>query len=108
MTQSGYQPAIPPFLTPVDGGVRIAVKAVPGASQDAIAGVLGDRLKVRVAAPPEDGKANRAICKLLAKVLGLPVRQVQVDSGHTRPEKSLVVQGATLEFAAAKLHRASP
>jgi len=49
----------------------IAVKAVPGAARDEIAGLLGERLKVRVAAPPEDGKANEAICRVLAAALGL-------------------------------------
>ena len=46
----------------------LRVKAVPGAKRDAIAGALGDRLKIRVAAPPEDGQANAAIRALLARV----------------------------------------
>ena len=100
-------PVIPAYLTAVDGGVRIAVKAVPGASRDAIAGPLGERLKVKVAAPPEDGKANEAICKLLAKALSLPMRQVQVESGHTGPEKSLLARGTTLDNAGAKLSAVS-
>jgi uncharacterized protein (TIGR00251 family) len=74
-------------------GVRIAVKAVPGSSRDAIAGPLGDRLKVRVAAPPEDGKANKAIEALLATACGLHARDATVVSGRTRPEKTVELRG---------------
>ncbi len=70
-----------------DGGAVIRVKAVPGASRDQIAGVLGDRLKVKVAAPPEGGKANKAICALIAKALGVKTAQVEIVSGATNPEK---------------------
>ncbi len=48
--------------------VLVWVKAVPGAAQDTVAGALGDRLKVRVSAAPEDGRANKAICRLLELV----------------------------------------
>ena len=71
----------------------LSVKAVPGAKRDAIAGVLGDRLKVRVAAPPEGGKANKAICALLAGSLGLKPAQVTVQAGHTHPEKTVRIEG---------------
>ena len=63
------------------------VKAVPGASRDAIAGAIGDRLKVKVGAPPEGGKANRGICELLAGALGVKARNVGVERGRGHPEK---------------------
>ena len=65
------------------------IKAVPGASRNQIAGVLGDRLKIRVAAAPDHGKANRSICELLAKQLKIKISQVSIESGHTNPEKSV-------------------
>lgn len=75
------------------GGVRIAIKAVPGASRDQIAGVLGERLKVRVAAPAEGGKANRAICALVAEALGISAGSVEILTGVSGPEKVLSVTG---------------
>ena len=77
--------------------VLLWVKAVPGASRNQIAGLLGDRLKVRVSAPPEGGKANKAICKLLTKALGVKANQISIESGETNPEKVLRVAGATTD-----------
>lgn len=76
-----------------EGGSLLRIKAVPGARREAIAGVLGDRLKVRVAAPPERGRANRAIEALVARILGLKARDVCVASGLTSPDKTLHIRG---------------
>lgn len=79
----------------VDGpAIRLPVKVVPGARRDEIAGMLGDRLKVRVAAPPEGGRANRAACALIAAALGVKPRQVEVEAGHATADKTLRVRGA--------------
>ena len=69
--------------------ILIPIKAVPGASSNQIAGMLGDRLKVRIAAAPEAGKANKAICTLIAKALDIKPAMIEVSSGHTNPEKIL-------------------
>ncbi len=84
-------------------GLRIRLKVVPGASRDSLAGWLGDRLKIRVAALPEHGQANAAACRLLAKALGLNRRQVQIVAGHASPEKTAEVQGLSAEQALALL-----
>ncbi len=76
---------------------RITIKAVPGARRDEIVGMLGDRLKVRVIAPPEGGRANAAICALIADALGVKARQVEVVSGHASAEKTIRVAGAEPE-----------
>jgi len=80
-----------------DGFWLIRVKAVPGASRDEVAGVLGDRLKVRVSAPPEGGKANKAICKVLAERLGVQSRAVSVVTGSSRVMKSLRIDAQNLD-----------
>lgn len=96
-TDAGQPSRLPAWASLDGGGVLIRVKAVPGASRDAIAGALGDRLKVRVSAPPEGGKANDAIRRLLAAALGVHDRAVQVVQGHGTPLKSLRVDGAVAE-----------
>ncbi len=86
-----------PIVESTAEGCLIRLKVVPGSSRDAIAGVLGDRLKVKVAAAPEDGKANKAVCSLLAKALGIKTRDVEVESGHSSPEKTLRIAGVPAE-----------
>ena len=83
------------------GGALLGVKAVPGASRDSIAGVLGERLKVRISAPAEGGKANKAICELIAASLGLKSREVEIVAGHSSPEKQVRIHGATVEQVSA-------
>ena len=82
---------------------RLKVKAVPGASRSEIVGRLGEALKVRVAAPPEGGKANREILALLAARLGLPAADVTLVSGAASPAKVVELRGFTAEQAWARL-----
>lgn len=81
----------PAFVDRSAGELRIRVKAVPGASRDRIAGQLGDRLKVCVAAAPEGGKANAAIASLLADALGVAERTVVLRSGAAAPMKVFAI-----------------
>ena len=71
--------------------IKLRLKAVPGASRDQIAGVLGDRIKVRISAAPEGGKANKAICKLFAKALKIKPANIEIIAGHTNPEKTIQI-----------------
>ncbi len=90
----------PAWAAAADGdAVLLRIKAVPGAKRDEIAGELGDRLKVRVSAAPEDGKANKAICALIAKRLGVRKKDVRIHSGMTNPEKIVRVEGIGVEAA---------
>lgn len=79
------------------------VKAVPGAKRTELAGVLGDRLKVRVSQPPEDGKANRAIRELLAARLGVRASDVEIVRGISNAEKVVRVTGLSVDELRAKL-----
>ena len=75
--------------------VRIQVHLTPRASRDEIAGWQGDVLRVRVAAPPIEGKANDALVRLLAKALGLPKSRVGVVAGARSREKTVGIDGLT-------------
>ncbi len=86
-------------LGPAADGVCVRVKVVPGASRSRVVGMLGDRLKLAVAAPPEDGKANRAVCKLLAEVLGVSAKSIAVTAGPAQPKKTITVTGVSLAQA---------
>lgn len=72
-------------------GWLISVHAQPGAKKSAVVGVHGEALKVRVAAPPVDGKANEALTAFVAKALGVPRRAVCIVKGESSREKLLLV-----------------
>ena len=71
--------------------MELRVKAVPGASRSEIVGILGDRLKIRIAAPPEHGKANQALLLLIADWLG--TKNIDLIAGHASAEKTVRVIG---------------
>ena len=73
----------------------------PGAKKTDIAGLHGDALKIRLAAPPVDGKANAALIGYVADRLDLPKSAVQLKSGQTSRRKVLAVSGASAAQAAA-------
>lgn len=69
------------------------MKVVPGAARSGVAGVLGDRLKVRVAVPAEGGKANRAVVELLKEWLG--ATEVEIVAGHSTAAKTVRARGVS-------------
>jgi uncharacterized protein (TIGR00251 family) len=72
---------------------QIRVKVTPGARENAVAGWVGDVLKVRVRAAPERGKANEAVCAVIASALGVAPRDVTVSRGQASREKVVEVAG---------------
>jgi uncharacterized protein len=81
----------------------IAVKAIPNAPRTEVAGWLGDALKVKVHAPPVEGRANEALCEFLADALGVPRRAVTVMRGDTSRQKVIRIAGLRLEAVKARL-----
>ena len=73
------------------------VVVVPRASRSRISGMHSDSLKVTLAAPPVDGEANRELCSLIAKLLGVPKRSVQITRGEHSKHKTVQVVGVTVE-----------
>ena len=77
-----------------DGGLTFAVRVVPRASRTEIAGEYNGALKIRVAAPPVEGAANREVIRLLAKVFKLPQSAVEIVSGTASKNKTVYMVGA--------------
>lgn len=80
-----------------DGALAFAVRVVPRASRSEIVGEHDGALRVRVAAPPVEGAANEELVRLLARALGVPVRAVEITSGHASKTKVVRVAGADRE-----------
>jgi len=81
---------------------RIALHVTPKSGRNEICGWRGGELSVRVTAPPEDGKANVAVCKLIAKTLGVPKSAVSVVRGDSSRHKQVEVEGLS-EMEAASI-----
>ena len=77
----------PLFVRPVSEGIEIRIKVVAGARRSAIVGQWGDRLKLRVNAPAERGKANEAVVSLLRSWLG--TNDITIVAGHWHSEKTV-------------------
>lgn len=103
MTQTLDEPSFPWTVT--SDGLVLAVRVTPRSSRDDVSGVVrdGDQklwLRVRVTAVPEDGKANAALLKFLAKRLKLAKRHIELISGETSRSKRLSLKGDSTELAA--------
>ena len=86
--------------------VVLRVHVQPGAGRSAVVGRHGDSLKVRVAAPPVDGRANSAATALVAAALGVKERDVQLVSGERSRLKRFRVTGVDAEDVESRLHQA--
>ena len=94
-----------PVLRAVGEGVHLRIHVVPGASRDRIAGLHGEALKVTVQAPPERGKANARVLRLLASRLGIRASDVRLEHGEASREKMVLLVGWSLEQAQKELGR---
>jgi uncharacterized protein (TIGR00251 family) len=82
---------------------RLRLRVTPGASRSEVVGPHGEAWKVRVAAAPENGKANEAVRDLIATALGISRSRTEIVSGTASRDKVLVVRGLTREEAEARL-----
>ena len=87
---------------------RIRVRLTPRSARDEIAGWQDDCLRVRVAAPPIEGKANSALERLLAKALGIPKTAVSVAAGGRSRDKTVVIDGLSQDEALKRLRQIAP
>lgn len=92
------------MLREVDGGVILAVRALPGAKKKtAILGVYCEgekaQLKIAVQAPPVEGRANEALIAFLAAMFDLPKRALELQSGQLSRSKVFLIRGVSMERA---------
>lgn len=87
---------------------KLPIKAIPNAPRNAIAGWLGDALKVKVHAPALEGRANDELCAFIADTLALPRRAVTVAQGEKSRQKLLHIDGLSAEETRARLTRTAP
>ena len=90
-------------ITGTPGGIELVVKVVPGASRTRVVGALGSALKIAVSAPPEGGKANDAVVRLLAELFGVKRTEVTIVAGQTKPLKRVAVGRTTPDEARTRL-----
>lgn len=95
------------WLEQKDDGVLIRVQVQPGASKTLIVGIHGDRLKVRIAAPPVDGAANEELLVFLKKKIKIRGISLELVRGATSKMKDILCVGARVGEIEHQLFRAS-
>ena len=83
------------LVTEHSEGSLIAIKVRPGSSRQGLKGMDGERLVVCVHSPPEKGKANREVLKVLAEALDLPASSLEIVKGNTSRRKTVLARGLT-------------
>jgi len=91
------------WLTVQPTGIRLTLHVQPGARKSEVAGEHGDALKIRLAAPPVEGKANAELLRWLASYLGVPRKAVTLLSGERNRHKIVAVDGLDATAALAVL-----
>jgi uncharacterized protein (TIGR00251 family) len=91
----------------MEPSTSLRVRVSPGASRTELVGRHGDAWKVRVSAPPEDGRANEAVLTLLADRLDLPRRSLEIVSGHGGRDKVVRMAGIERAESERRLERAA-
>lgn len=93
------------WLTVRRTGVEVRVRLTPNSSRDCVDGLYGDRLKVRLTAPPADGRANAALIRFMAKAARLPASSGRVVAGSRNRSKTVLLETEDPEVAAERLRR---
>lgn len=84
------------WCSAVAGGIRLGVQVVPNARKSEVAGIVGDAVKIRLAAQPIDGKANETLLRFIADRLGVSASSVHLTHGHTGRRKTVRVDAPNL------------
>lgn len=77
--------------------VTLTLHVQPGAKRSEIAGLHGESLKIRLAAPPVEGRANEALQKFIAELFAVPLRQVELKQGAQSRQKVVAISGSKVD-----------
>ncbi|MBI5437700.1 MAG: YggU family protein [Nitrosomonadales bacterium] len=77
--------------------ITLTLHIQPGAKRNEIAGLHGDALKIRLAAPPIEGRANEALSRFIAELFDVPLRQVELRRGGQSRHKVVAIVGSKIE-----------
>jgi len=81
------------MITPTERGVKLTLFIQPKASKNEIIGPHNGALKIKITAPPVDGKANAELVEFLSEILDIPKRQIEILKGETGRNKSVEILG---------------
>ena len=87
-----------------ESGVILSLKVNPKARKNALTGIYDGHLKISVTVPPEKGKANAAVLKLLATELGLKKGDLELIAGETSQQKKVLVKQTTSQILTELIH----
>lgn len=76
-----------------DGSVILRLRVAPNAKQTKVEGIMGSQLKLRIHAPPVDGKANKEVIRFLAETLKIRKSQISITAGETSKDKTVQITG---------------
>ncbi|MDR0672344.1 MAG: DUF167 domain-containing protein [Zoogloeaceae bacterium] len=96
------------FVAKRNGALLLTLHIQPGAKKSRVAGRHGDALKVRIAAPPVDGRANVVLLDFLANWLGIPKSALRLKSGQSSRQKVVRVEGVDTEALARHISEILP
>jgi uncharacterized protein (TIGR00251 family) len=92
-----------PWISDSSEGCIITIHAAPRAARNHIQGIHGDALKIRLQAPPVDGKANQELLSFLSETLGVPRRQLELLTGDTGRHKRILARNLTAQAVRIRL-----
>ena len=81
------------WIKQCNGGIFVTCHAVPRAAQNVVHGIYGNALKIRLHAPPVDGKANKALISFLSKKLNISKSNITLKSGAGQRRKIVAIRG---------------
>ena len=79
--------------------LTLTLHVQPGAKRTEVAGLHGEAIKIRLAAPPVEGRANEALLRFIAESFGVPLRQVALKQGGQSRHKVVAITGSTVDPA---------